>query len=71
MTTKVAMAFIQGDDRFREHIFGILVEVQMEWEGRSYTRPLPKSVFERVRRLVFDNPWSIIAWSICGAAGPS
>ena len=40
MTTKVAMAFIQGDDRFREHIFGILVEVQMEWEGRYYTRPL-------------------------------
>ena len=65
MTTKVAMAFIQGDDRFREHIFGILVEVQMEWEGRYYTRPLPKSVFEEVRHLVKDNRWSNGARRLC------
>ena len=65
MTTKVAMAFIQGDDRFREHIFGILVEVQMEWEGRYYTRPLPKSVFKKVRNLVCDDRWSREAKKLC------
>ena len=30
---------------FREHIYGILVEVQTEWEGRYYSRPLPKSLY--------------------------
>ena len=33
---------------FREHIFGILVEVQVEWEDECYSRPFPKDVFEQV-----------------------
>ena len=50
---------------FREHIYGILVEVQVLWEERYYTRPLPKSVFEEVRALVSDSRWSLTARSLC------
>ena len=50
---------------FREHIYGILVEVQVEWEGRLFTRPFPKSVYEEVRKLVEDNRWNREAWSLC------
>ena len=50
---------------FREHIYGILVEVQVEHEGRYYTRPFPKSVFEEVRRLVKDDRWSKTAEKLC------
>ena len=50
---------------FREHIFGILVQVQVEWEGKYYARPFPKSVFEEVSRLVKDSRWSSRAKAIC------
>ena len=50
---------------FREHIFGILVEVQVWWEGQYYTRPFPKDVFEQVQRLVKDYRWSTWARSLC------
>ena len=50
---------------FREHIFGILAEVQVDWEGRYYTRPHPKSVYEEVRKLVDDFRWSRSAASLC------
>ena len=33
---------------FREHIYGILVDVQTEWHGQYYSRPLPKSVYPQV-----------------------
>ena len=50
---------------FREHIFGILVEVQVMWEGRYYTRPFPKDVFEEVKGLVKDFRWSRVARGLC------
>ena len=50
---------------FREHIYGILVDVQVDWDGTYYSRPLPKSVFEEVRRLVQDNRWSTVASGLC------
>ncbi len=50
---------------FREHIYGIIVEVQVLWEGRYYTRPFPKSVYEEVRKLVMDYRWSPSARSLC------
>ena len=49
----------------REHIYGILVEVQTEWEGRYYSRPLPKRVYEEVRAMVKDYRWSRSALSLC------
>ena len=50
---------------FRERIFGILVEVQVEWEDECYSRPFPKDVFEQVQRLVKDYRWSTCASSLC------
>ena len=50
---------------FREHIFGILVEVQVWRKGQYYNRPLPKDVFEQVQRLVKDDRWSTCASSLC------
>ena len=50
---------------FREHIFGILVEVQVMWEGLYYSRPLPKDVFEQVQQLVKDYRWSKRAQGLC------
>ena len=50
---------------FREHIYGILVQVQVEREGQHYVRPLPKSVYEQVRKLVKDNRWSTVAKRMC------
>ena len=50
---------------FREHIYGILVEVQTEWEGRYYSRPLPKSVYEEVRAMIQDYRWSRSALRLC------
>ena len=37
---------------FREHMFGILVDVQSEWEGRHYIPSFPKSVYEQLQQ-----PW--------------
>ena len=50
---------------FREHIYGILVEVQVEWAGQYYTRPFPKTVFQEVRALVADFRWNRSAQSLC------
>ena len=43
---------------FREHIYGILVEVQVEWEKRFYTRTFPKDVYYQVSKLVEDYRWN-------------
>ena len=40
---------------YREHIYGILVEVQTEWEGRTFIRPFPKKTCTRRCK-----PWSMI-----------
>ena len=50
---------------FREHIYGILVQVQVDWEDQHYTRPLPKRVYEEVRKLVEDSRWSRSAARLC------
>ena len=50
---------------YREHIFGILVEVQVECEGRYYTRPLPRTVYLEVKDLVRWDRWSQRAQDIC------
>ena len=39
---------------FREHIFGILVAVQVQYEGRYFKRPLPKSLYETVQP-IYEN----------------
>ena len=52
-------------------MFGILVDVQSEWEGRHYIRPFPKSVYEQVRALVKDYRWSQSAYNLCAPSwGP-
>ena len=53
------------DHQAREHISGILVKVQVLWEGQYYSRPFPKTVFEEVRKLVKDYRWSKWASSLC------
>ena len=50
---------------FREHIYGILVEVQVEWHNRYYTRPHPKTVYHSVKSLVEWDRWSRDAASLC------
>ena len=49
----------------REHIFGILVEVQVWWKGQYYTRPHPKDVFAEVVALVKEDRWSSVAAKLC------
>ena len=46
---------------FREHIYGILVQVQVG----AHLRPLPKRVYEEVRKLVADHRWSQSARRLC------
>ena len=53
------------DHQAREHIFGILVKVQVLWEGQYYTRPFPRTVFNAVRELVKDSRWSTEAAGLC------
>ena len=51
---------------YREHIFGILVEVQQVWEdGQYYSRPHPKTNFAEVRALVKDDRWNSRAQMLC------
>ena len=50
---------------FREHIYGILVQVQVERNGQHCTRPFPKRVYEEVRKLVQDSRWSQVAARLC------
>ena len=51
----------------REHIFGILVDVQVWWrgEGQYLSRPLPKTVFAEVQPLVLENRWNSEAAKLC------
>ena len=49
----------------REHIFGILVDVQVFWEGHYYSRPLPKGIFAQVRELVKQSRWNKAAEKLC------
>jgi len=42
----------------REHIFGILVDVQVWWAGQYYSRPFPKTVFAQVQELVKEHRWT-------------
>ena len=51
---------------YREHIFGILVEVQQVWEdGQYYSRPHPKTNFAEVRALVKGDKWNSRAKQLC------
>ena len=51
----------------REHIFGILVDVQVWWDrdGQYHSRPLPKMVFAEVQPLVKDNRRNSAAAKLC------
>ena len=50
---------------YREHIFGVLVEVQVWSEGQYYSRPLPKELFAEVQPLVKDDRWNSEAAKLC------
>ena len=49
----------------REHIFGILVDVQVWWDGQYYSHPLPKPVFAQVQELVKEHRWNSAAAKLC------
>ena len=51
----------------REHIFGILVDVQVWWygDGQYHSRPLPKTVFAEVQELIENNRWNRAAATLC------
>ena len=51
----------------REHIFGILVRVEVTGNERYYNRPFPKDVFEQVKQLVKADRWSTDAKKLCEA----
>ena len=50
---------------YREHIYGILVGVQVEYENRYYFRPQPKKVYEDVLEHVQWSRWSRHAQTLC------
>ena len=50
---------------YREHIFGVLVEVQVWWHGHYYWRPLPKEKFEVVQAQVKHDRWNSAAAELC------
>ena len=51
---------------WREHIYGILVDVSVQYECQYHLRPHPNSVYERVRRLQSqEKRWSSAAESLC------
>ena len=50
---------------FREQIYGILVDVQVLWDGQYYSRPLPKGIFAQVRKLVQKRRWNKAAEKLC------
>ena len=49
----------------REHIFGILVDVQKWHDGQYYSRPHPKTMFAEVKLLVKENRWCHRASRLC------
>ena len=50
---------------FREHIYGILIEVQEDRANHYYARPFPKDVFQQVHALVQESRWSKDAGRLC------
>ena len=53
---------------YREHIFGILVDVQVFSDGQYYSRPHPKKLFEKVSALVVGenaDRWNGKAGELC------
>ena len=54
----------------RQHIFGILVDVQERGDGQYHSRPLPKTVFAEVQPLVGEQRWNSKAAKICEARWP-
>ena len=54
---------------FREHIFGILVDVQVYADGQYHSRPHPTSLYERVKALVNadgeKSRWDSAARALC------
>ena len=68
MAPKYWIGNIQGHYNgwcLRQHIFGILVDVQVLWDGQYHSRPLPKIVFAEVQRLVKEYRWSRAAAKLC------
>jgi hypothetical protein len=53
----------------REHIFGILISVEVEKPGEEgyYIRPLPKEAYEQVKQLVKADRWNKDAEKLCEA----
>ena len=49
----------------REHIFGILVDVQVLQDGHWHSRPLPKTVFAEVQKLIKVHRWNPEAATLC------
>ena len=56
---------------YREHIYGILVEVQVRYKGYLYSRPHPKSIYEKVRDLENDKRWNPAAQRLCEPSSDS
>ena len=56
---------------YREHIFGILVDVQVvsDTDGQYYSRPHPKALFEEVSQLVERDRWNDTARNLCMPLG--
>ena len=50
---------------FKEHIFGILVDVQVLQDGHWHSRPLPKTAFAEVQELIENNHWNRAAATLC------
>ena len=48
-----------------EDIYGVLVLVQAEYNGHRLPRPLPKTVFRPVLKLISQDRWSNAAKTIC------
>ena len=49
----------------REHIFGILVDVQTWWDDRYWSRPHPKANYRRCAELVRQHRWHPEAADLC------
>ena len=51
----------------REHIFGILVDVQVwrDWDKQYYSRPFPKTVFAKAQALIKEDRWNSATANIC------
>ena len=52
----------------REHIFGILADVQVWWNDMYHSRPLPRLNFQEVYGLVQDHRWNPLAHRLCQPA---